>query len=43
LNINKNRIVLSFAVILKLRFTFSFTVIFMMPHERSFSIGSAIL
>ena len=43
LNINKNRIVLAFAVISKLRFTFSFTEIFMMPHERSFSIKSIIL
>jgi len=33
----------AFAVISKLRFTFSVTVIFMMSHERSFSIGSVIL
>ena len=36
-------LLLAFAVISKLRFTFSFTVIFMMSHVRSFSIGSIIL
>ena len=39
----KNHIVLAFAVISKLRFTFSFTVIFMLPHVRSSSTGSIIL
>jgi len=43
LNINKNRIALAFVVTSKLRFTCSFTVHFMMPHERSFPIGSGIL
>jgi len=39
----KNRIALAFALISKLGFTFSFTVNFMMRHERSFAIESVML